>query len=138
MTTSANDEDEMSVVELHAILEGMNVSPGVKRFMVARQWTLTETPPIASEAECEAYRLHRDAYAFTDPSVDPDGWAVWFKSPAGLRATALDARILEWEEADCTGAAFVSAKATVVQSRRLPALDRRLRHASSAAKILAR
>ena len=138
MTTSANDEDEIGVVELHAILEGMNVSLGVKRFMLARQWTLAETPPIMSEAECKAYRLQRDAYAFTDPSVDPDGWAVWFKSPAGIQATALDARILEWEEADRTNAPFVSAKAVVVQSRRVPAPDRRLRHPPSPAKILAR
>jgi hypothetical protein len=97
MSTSANCDDGLSVTELQTILDG-NLSPDARRFVIARQWTLNETPPITNEAEYEIYCLRLEAFDFPDPVLDPAAWTSWIQSPAGIQAIAIDARILEWQE----------------------------------------
>ena len=89
-------ESAISVTALHAAFEGMAISPDVKRFVLTREWTLSETPPIESDAQCGIYQRRRDSYASPDPHSDFGAWAVWLKTPAGIQACALDARIIEW------------------------------------------
>jgi hypothetical protein len=89
-------ESAISIAGLHAAFEGMGISPDVKRFVLTREWTLSEIPPIVSDAECAIYRRRRDTCACPDPQSDFHTWAVWFKTPGGIHACALDARIIEW------------------------------------------
>jgi hypothetical protein len=86
----------ISVVGLHAAFEEMGISRDVKRYVLTREWTISETPPIKSDAQCGIYKRRRDMFACPDPDSDFGAWAVWFKTPEGIQASALDARIIEW------------------------------------------
>lgn len=86
----------IAVAGLQAAFDEMGISADVKRFVLTREWTLSEIPPIGSDAECGIYQRRRETYAPPDPHSDFDAWAVWFKTPAGIQACALDVRIIEW------------------------------------------
>jgi hypothetical protein len=70
--------------------------------MVASQWTLSETPAIASGAERESYRRRRDAFSHPTPELDPEGWMRGQGHRLGSRLlhSKLAARIIAWEERD--------------------------------------
>ena len=96
LVAKVDRESAILIGGLHAVFEGMGISPDVKRLVLTREWTLSEIPPIASDAECANYQRRRDACARPDPHSGFAAWAIWFKTPAGIRACAFDARIIEW------------------------------------------
>jgi hypothetical protein len=96
--TSASGDSDISFAVLSTLLEKANLPPEEKRLIVARLWTIAETPSITSEAEYQTYSQRLKTYTIPDQDLDPDSWTMWTRTPVGMQAMAIEERILEWEQ----------------------------------------
>jgi hypothetical protein len=80
-----------------------NMSEGDKQFVTVSLWTLEQLPPIESDKQCEEYEKHQNQLMQSLPPRSDPGWSVAFaefsRTPDGILANSLGARIIEWEEA---------------------------------------
>ncbi len=70
-----------------------------KRYVLASTWTMDEVPEIKSEEQYDAYAV---ALAEIERALGPwqtaEEFAAQKRSPQGMLATAIGARMIEWEE----------------------------------------
>lgn len=87
--------------QLRSYLAETELSLDDIRYLSALQWTQDEIPEIQSKAQYDEFgkRLSEVDKRLRDAGIKP-GMREFARSPDGILATAIGARIIEWEEND--------------------------------------
>ena len=83
---------------LKVALADSQLSVEDQRLLLAGSWTLEQLPAITSARQCKAYRKSADRLARQHWDGSDDRFEAFVRSREGMQSTALDARIIEWEE----------------------------------------
>jgi hypothetical protein len=91
---------------LKSALEGTDLSESDRAFFPAGAWTNDQVPEIKSDAEYRRYvKLHRKLLAKLEAKLPPRSDPRWdrefaakVRTPESLLETAINARIIEWED----------------------------------------
>ena len=82
-----------------SILAETNLSDDEKRFLIAQNWTSDEVPKIESIIQYNEYGRRADEInsRLREAGIKP-GMPEFSRSPDEMLATALGARMIEWEQ----------------------------------------
>jgi hypothetical protein len=94
----SNDAKDPDLDEFRIFLDRANLSEEDKMFVLASYWSLSDVPPIQSEADYDRCRRMDMAINSPDVRADPEALQAWSESHAGKLTAALRKRIVEWEE----------------------------------------
>ena len=83
---------------LPAIREQADLSAEDASFVALLSWTLAQTPPIATAAECDAYvkRVADILGPIGWPNISAEAWEAFIRTREGAIACALGRRIQDW------------------------------------------
>lgn len=88
--------------EAFALIDGLPLSDMDKSYLKTSTWTFEETPKIDSASQYESYeRVQKELMRQLPVRSDPEwknAWVQFLRTPAGVLATSLGARMIEWEE----------------------------------------
>lgn len=84
---------------MRSILDQTSLSPDDRNFMLSMLWTCDELPEIQSHDQFKEYgRLYDEVNGRMQTAGIMPGMPEFSRSPDGLLATALVARIVEWQD----------------------------------------
>jgi hypothetical protein len=101
----AYDEDYENFIltSIKDCLDKSDMSEDDKQFVTVSLWTQEQLPQIESDKQYEEYGKRQSQLMQSLPPHSDPGWSLAFaefcRTPVGILANSLGARMIEWEEA---------------------------------------
>lgn len=94
---SAENDNGVVFDDISSVLNQSGLHEDTRRVVLSSTWTMDQIPPIQTEEQAVQYRNASEA-AWAKCPPKSESFVAFSRSPEGLLATALGARVLEWEE----------------------------------------